>query len=106
MSKLFVGGFPLDMNEMELVQLIAPHGEVKTIKIVRDKATKICKGYAFLEMATPEDARQSMEALDGTSIGPDRVLSVRPATEKAAAPIPKAKVAGLPVKKKRPRRII
>jgi RNA recognition motif-containing protein len=106
MSKLFVGGFPLDMNEMELVQLVAPHGEVKTIKIVRDKATKICKGYAFLEMATPEDARQSIEALDGTSLGPDRVLSVRPATEKAATPIKKPKVMGLPEKKKRPRRII
>jgi len=50
MVKLFVGGFPLDMEEMELAQLFGPHGDISTIKIVRDKKTRMCKGYAFIEM--------------------------------------------------------
>jgi len=40
MTKLFVGGFPLDMTELELVQLVSPHGTVNTIKIVRDKKNR------------------------------------------------------------------
>lgn len=66
MTKLFVGGFPLDMNELQLVQMISPYGEVSTIKIVRDKKTGKCKGYAFLEMMDKAGAENAIEALDGT----------------------------------------
>jgi RNA recognition motif-containing protein len=68
MVKLFVGGFPLEMDELELVKLVAPHGDVETIKIVRDKKTRICKGYAFLEMKDRQNAEQVKEALDGASV--------------------------------------
>jgi len=76
MVKLFVGGFPLEMTELELVKMIGPHGDVETIKIVRDKKTRICKGYAFLEMKDRTGAENAVIALDGTEIG-DRVLSVK-----------------------------
>jgi RNA recognition motif-containing protein len=81
MIKLFVGGFPLDITEMELVMMISPHGDVSTIKIVRDKKTGTCKGYAFLEMNDREGAERAVEALDGSAIG-DRVLSVKINEEK------------------------
>ncbi|RFZ92864.1 RNA-binding protein [Mucilaginibacter conchicola] len=48
MKKLFVSGFPLGITELELATLIAPYGDIDTIKIVRDKKTKKCKGYAFI----------------------------------------------------------
>lgn len=54
MHKLFVSGFPLEITELELAQLIAAHGDISTIKIVRDRKTRICKGYAFTEMQTAE----------------------------------------------------
>lgn len=76
MVKLFVGGFPLEMTELELVKMIGPHGDVETIKIVRDKKTRICKGYAFLEMKDRAGAENAVIALDGTPIA-DRVLSVK-----------------------------
>lgn len=63
--KLFVGGLPADIDEIELVQLIAIYGEVLTIKVVRDRATKKCKGYAFLEMLNLEAAENVMNALEG-----------------------------------------
>ena len=81
MIKLFVGGFPLDITEMELVMLISPYGDVSTIKIVRDKKTGNCKGYAFVEMADKDGAERAVEALDGSSIG-DRMLSVKITVEK------------------------
>ncbi|WP_295674809.1 RNA-binding protein [uncultured Mucilaginibacter sp.] len=84
MIKLFVGGFPLNITELELVMLVSPHGEVNTIKIVRDKKTGKCKGYAFLEMKDKEGADRAMEALDGSFMG-DRQLSVKITIDK---PVP------------------
>jgi RNA recognition motif-containing protein len=78
MVKLFVGGFPLDLDDMELelVKLFSWHGDVSTIKIVRDKKTRVCKGYAFLEMTSRTGAEDAVIALDGT-IFKERVLSVK-----------------------------
>jgi RNA recognition motif-containing protein len=101
MVKLFVGGFPLDITELELVQLFDPHATVSTVKIVRDKKTGTCKGYAFLEINDPNSADAAMEALNGYMMG-DRVLSVKPVIEKPA-PIIKSKPATDTFKKKRPR---
>jgi RNA recognition motif-containing protein len=69
MVKIFVGGFPPHTQELELVQLIAIYGKVCTIKIVRDKKTQKSKGYAFLEMATQEDAENAVESLNGRTMG-------------------------------------
>lgn len=93
MLKLFVGGFPLEITEMQLAQLIAPHGNISTIKIVRDRQTKKCKGYAFVEMATEEDAAQVAAALDGEMME-GRELSVKIAEDRpapSAAPKPNFK---------------
>jgi len=81
--KLFVGGFPLDIAEIELVKIFNSYGTVNTIKIVRDKKTRKCKGYAFLEMTDQAGADRAIEGLDGTPMG-DRVLSVKPAADKPA----------------------
>jgi len=108
MVKLFVGGFPLEMDEMQLVQLIAPYGDVDTIKIVRDKKTRICKGYAFLEMKDRQNAVQVKEALDGADFkGRPLVINI---VEEKPAPVANpiyVKVRpsyGTPVKPKRPRK--
>jgi len=129
MIKLFVGGFPLDMDEIEIVKLFAPYGDVSTIKIVRNRQTKICKGYAFLEMLSLDDAERAIIALDGLAMG-DRVFTVRVADDKPAVakrPAPSFRKTGsgynkgggsygsssssgysqnAPVKNKRPRRSI
>lgn len=94
MIKLFVGGFPLDMTELEIVQIVALYADVVTIKIVRDKKTKICKGYAFLEIADRAGAEQAIIELDGTPLaGRELRLSI---VEEGAPPV-KA------TKQKRPR---
>jgi RNA recognition motif-containing protein len=96
MVKLFFGGFPLDMTELEIVQLVAFHADVRTIKVVRDKKTKICKGYAFLEIADRAGAEQAIAVLHGTPFaGRELRLNIvedEPATNKP-----------VPSKAKRPR---
>lgn len=106
LTKIFIGGFPLEMDEMQLAQLVSPHGGIVTMKIVRDKQTKICKGYAFLEMAGEDDAVAVMAALDGEKLG-DRELSVKLAEVVPPTAEPpryqKVQRANDPEKKKRPR---
>ena len=76
MVTLFVGGFPLDMEEIELVKLFMPFGQVSTIKIIRDKKTRICKGYAFIEMHDQAAAEEAVANLNGRDMG-DRSLAVK-----------------------------
>lgn len=87
LPKLFVSGFSLEITELELARLIAPHGDIATIKIVRDKKTRLCKGYAFVEMETIGGAQAAIEALDGTPIA-DRLLTVKLTEAKQVAPAP------------------
>jgi RNA recognition motif-containing protein len=65
MIKLFVGGLPPEVKELDLVQLIAIYGEVQSIKVIRDKLTEKCKGYAFLEMKDSEAAKNVITSLSG-----------------------------------------
>ena len=118
MITLFVGGFPLDIDEMDLAKLFMPFGQISTIKIIRDKKTRICKGYAFIEMVEMESAKEATSNLNGTSMG-DRNLTVK-ITEDKRVTAPKPFTANSPaaqsakyvkvekpsglVKKKRPRR--
>jgi len=76
MVKLFVGGFPLDIEEIELVKLFNNFTEIKTIKIVRDKVTRKCKGYAFLETTGQAGAEMAINALHGKIMG-DKELTVK-----------------------------
>ena len=117
MVTLFVGGFPLDMDEMDLVKIFMPFGQVSTVKIVRDKKTRICKGYAFLEVADAVAADDMISNLDKTPCG-DRNLSdsVRediPKSENKTPRLPAKVVSYIkvqnstePERKKRPRRSI
>ncbi|WP_461451687.1 RNA recognition motif domain-containing protein [Mucilaginibacter sp.] len=113
MVKLFISGFPLSSTELEIVQLVGPYATVSTIKIVRDKVTKKCKGYAFLEITEQSDAEAAIDALSGTAMG-DRELTLNIVEEKPVAAKPQYKKSfspkpsynGAEQKKKRPRRTI
>ncbi|RYU91987.1 RNA-binding protein [Mucilaginibacter terrigena] len=108
MVKLFVGGFPLEMTELELVQMVALYGEVSTIKIVRDKKTKICKGYAFIEVTDYQGAKQIIEALNGTTLaGRQLTISIKEDEPEGVKPPVYMKIRrpDEPVRAKRPRRV-
>jgi RNA recognition motif-containing protein len=66
MEKLFVGGFPPEIHEIQIAELFSLHGEVSTVKFIYDRATKKCKGYGFIEMANIEVAENAVSALNGT----------------------------------------
>ncbi|SRR5260221_11283956 len=84
MVKLFIVGFPRDMEESELAEIFNTYGEVNTVTIVTDKETGESQGYGFLTMFDRAGADKAIAALDGATID-DRQISVRIAEDKKTA---------------------
>lgn len=55
---------PTGMSAQELREFFEPHGELKAVHVVLDRATKQSKGLAFVEFAEGDDAANALSALD------------------------------------------
>jgi len=89
MIKLFVVGFPREMDEIQLAQLFGPYGDIQLLTIARDKISGKSKGFGFIQMNDVKDANKAIEGLNGYAFG-DRKLEVRIAEEKLE-PVKRAK---------------
>ncbi len=87
MAKLFIAGFPWDMEETELLELFTAYGAVNAVIIITDQLSGQSKGYGFITMGDVQAAARAIEALDGAEID-DRRVSVRLAEEKKQAARP------------------
>jgi RNA recognition motif-containing protein len=104
-TKIYIGGIPADMDEMELAQLVSLYGNIHTLKIVFDRQTRKPKGFAFVEMASREAAENVVIALDGAEMR-GKNLAINICEEKPVMPplhYKKVQRNNAPKKKKRPR---
>jgi cold-inducible RNA-binding protein len=67
-TRLFVGNIPYSSTEQELRDLFARSGSVSSVRIITDFDTGRSKGYAFVEMATPDDAEKAVRELHNLSL--------------------------------------
>jgi len=74
-SRLYIGNIPFKATEEQIRELFAGIGHVSSIDLVTDARTGKPKGFAFVVMASDEDARKAIEALNGASLL-NRPLSV------------------------------
>jgi cold-inducible RNA-binding protein len=81
--KLFVGNLPYETGEAELQELFGRAGNVESVKVMRDMATGRARGFAFVEMATDEEAETAIRDLNNYQLG-GRGLSVNEARPKPA----------------------
>ena len=79
--KLYVGNLPFDTAEQDLRALFAGAGTVDSVNMVRDQATGQARGFAFIEMASDEDAQQAITTLNNYQLG-GRALTVNEARPK------------------------
>ena len=79
--KLYVGNLPFDTDEQALTAMFAANGTVDSVTVMRDQATGRARGFAFVEMATDEDAQNAIQALNNSSLG-GRTLTVNEARPK------------------------
>ena len=64
MIKLFVVGYPLDIQEAEMIELFSTQGMIHSIHLLTDKETGKHKGYGFIEMVDEAGANRAIAALD------------------------------------------
>ena len=81
-NKLYVGNLPFNTDEEQLRQLFAQDGRtVREVKMITDRETGRPRGFAFVEMASQNDADSAIRALNGFSVG-GRPLTVNEARER------------------------
>ncbi len=59
-SRLFVGNLPFTVTENDLQDYFAQAGAVVAVNIMQDRATGRSRGFAFVEMSTPDDATKAI----------------------------------------------
>lgn len=79
--KLFVGNLPYETMEQDLESLFAQAGQVETVSVVRDRVTGRARGFAFVEMATDEEAQKAATEFNQYQLG-GRALTVNEARPK------------------------
>lgn len=67
-NKLYVGSLPYSTTEQQLTELFSQHGTVQSAKVMTDRFTGQSRGFAFVEMATSEEAEKAIAALHGTEL--------------------------------------
>lgn len=79
--KLYVGNLPYSTSETELQELFGRAGAVDSVNVVRDMATGRARGFAFVEMATDDEAQKAIQELNQQDLG-GRSLNVNEAKPK------------------------
>jgi RNA recognition motif-containing protein len=79
--KLYVGNLPYQTVEQDLEELFATAGQVERVSVMRDMATGRARGFAFVEMASDDDAQKAIDALHNYQYG-GRTLTVNEARPK------------------------
>src|SRR3970282_1432253 len=67
--KLYVGNLPYTIGEAELQELFGKVGQVESVRVMRDMATGRARGFAFVEMATDEEAQKAVAELQQAQLG-------------------------------------
>jgi RNA recognition motif-containing protein len=63
-SRLYVGNLPYSATEDQLTELFSRAGQVDNVRVMRDMATGRARGFAFVEMASDEDAQKAITELN------------------------------------------
>lgn len=84
-TKLYVGNISFTTTEAAIQDLFAEVGTVQEVALMQDKFTGKSRGFAFVTMASAEEATRAIEALNGKSLdGRDLTVNeARPREERS-----------------------
>lgn len=80
--EIYVGNISFDASEGDLQDAFEEFGAVSQLKIITDRETGRSRGFAFVTMDSPEEAKAAIEGLNGRDVA-GRELSIREATPRA-----------------------
>ena len=81
--KLYVGNLSYETTEGDLQTLFGEAGTVETVRVMRDMATGRARGFAFVEMASEQDAQTAIDRINDKEFG-GRTLTVNEARPQPA----------------------
>jgi len=86
-KRLYVGNLPFNASEEKLKELFGTAGTVESTHVVRDWDTGRGRGFAFVEMATEQDAQNAIKMLNEHRMDgrPLTVNEARPQRERQGA---------------------
>jgi cold-inducible RNA-binding protein len=81
-KNIYVGNLSFSVGETQLRELFEQKGTVDSVTVMRDANSGRSRGFAFVNMATEEEAQKAIAELNGYS------LDERPLTVNEARPKP------------------
>src|SRR2546421_12028616 len=84
-TKLYVGNLSFNTTETDLQDLFAQAGAVQDVMLMQDKFTGKSRGFAFVTMATDQDAQNAITQFNGKTVE-GRALTVNEARPREARP--------------------
>jgi len=82
-KEVYVGNISFATSDDRLREIFTDYGTVEAVNIVADRETGRSRGFAFVKMATEEEAKSAIAALDGKEID-GRQLKINEAKQKAS----------------------
>ncbi len=67
-TRLFVGNLSYQTLDQDLQDFFAAAGQVTSVNVMFDKFTGKSRGFAFVELASPEEANKAVEMFNGKEL--------------------------------------
>ncbi|MDF1838818.1 MAG: RNA-binding protein [Planctomycetota bacterium] len=83
--KLIIRNLDRSTTEEELKALFQKYGTVQSCDLVSDKVTGGSKGFGFVEIPHPGEAKAAMKSLNNTTVG-ESTIRVKKAVKKEGSP--------------------
>jgi len=71
--KILVRNLDRETTEDELNRAFAAFGKVQSCSIVREKSNDLSKGFGFVEMPKPGDAKAAVKSLNDSMLGANKI---------------------------------
>jgi len=80
--KLLIRNLARTITESELLVLFEKYGSVQSCTVVKDEKTKSSKGFAFIEMPKPGEAKAAVKNLNGKDVAGNKIRVKKAETKK------------------------
>lgn len=71
--KLLIRNLPRSLTEADVREMFAAYGRVQSCSLVMDKQTGTSKGFGFVEMPKPGEAKAAMKNLNGKLVAEQKI---------------------------------
>lgn len=87
MPRVYVGNLSSSVTSRDLRELFSRAGEVRGALAINDRASGLCRGFGFVEMAEADDAAVAISLLNHTELN-GQPIRIEPAPRRDGAQAP------------------